>query len=87
MGANPIEGFEARVETTPDDELSGTRTALSVAIAEAAMAAAGQFHEVRQALGLPEETEELSFNVSHIEVTVRPNPGPTSYKVIITPTG
>jgi hypothetical protein len=85
MGANSFLGFEATVETSPDAELSGTRTALPVAIAEAAMAASGQFHEIRQALGLPEDTSELTFSVSHIQITVRPNPGPTSYKVIITP--
>jgi hypothetical protein len=87
MGATEFRGFTARVETTPEAELSGSRTALTVAIAEAAMAAAGQFDEVRQALGLPEETDEIEFMVSHIQITVRPNPGPTSYKVTITPHG
>lgn len=87
MTAQAFGGFRARVETTPDDELSGTRTALTVAVAEAAMEAAGRFHEIREQLGLPENTEELTFSVSQIQVTVTPNPGPTSYKVIITPSG
>jgi len=87
MGADDFVGFKARVETTPDNELGGTRTALTVAIAEAAMEAAGHFHEIRQELELPDDTEELTFDVSRIQVTVTPNPGPTSYKVIITPSG
>ncbi len=50
-----------------------------MAIAEAAQEAATHLAE--------NSLSETEFEVSRIQVTVAPNPGPTSYKVTITPTG
>ncbi len=50
-----------------------------MAIAEAAQDAAGHLAE--------NELSTTEFEVSRIQVTVAPNPGPTSYKVTITPSG
>jgi hypothetical protein len=87
MSVNSFFAFEGIVDTDPDAELSGERTALTVAIAEAAMAAAQNFEQIHETLGLGPEVEELEFDITRIRITVSPNPGPTTYKVVITPTG
>jgi hypothetical protein len=67
------------VQSDPPEEEQGMPTALAMAIAEAAQEAAAYLGRN----GLP----ETEFEVSRIQITVAPNPGPTSYKATITPTG
>jgi len=71
--------FRAEVQSDPSQEADGTPTALAIAIAEAAQEAAA--HLTANKMG------ETDFEVSSIQITVAPNPGPTSYKVTITPSG
>ena len=79
-GARPGD-FEATIEVDPgndEDVLIG----LTRAIAAAAQAAAGKLQELGR-----DTDKEVFFKVSSIQVGVKPNPGPTSYKVTITPGG
>ena len=71
--------FQATVTVDPGDEDEVLR-GLTLAIGEAAKAAAGHLQE----LGIREET---LFSVSSIQVAVSPNPGPKAYVVTITPGG
>ena len=71
--------FRGEVQAHPEQEHEGEPTALAMAIAEAAQEAADHLAE--------NDLSETEFEVSRIQVTVAPNPGPTSYKVTITPTG
>ena len=57
----------------------GEPSALPIAIAEAATAAAAYIDE--HGLG------PMTFEVSRIRIVVSPNPGPTTYRAIITPGG
>jgi hypothetical protein len=79
--ARAEKSFEATVEIDP-----GNRTdlieGLGIAIAEAAKAAAGHLAQLGKG-----SNEETFFSVSSIQVGVKPNPGPTAYKVTITPGG
>lgn len=70
-----ISAFRGHAEADTERELEGEVGALAKAIAEAAMAAAETIEDVQE------------FEVSRIQITVSPNPGPKSYKVTITPTG
>ena len=70
-----VKAFEGLVEVESDDQLS-IDTGLSRAIADAA------YRAYYAAPGL----RDTFFDVSRIEVRVG-NPGPTAYKVIITPGG
>jgi hypothetical protein len=74
-----IHAFQGEVQADPGEEEQGKPTALAMAIAEAAQEAAQFLHDNN----LP----ETEFEVSRIRITVAPNPGPTSYKTTITPTG
>jgi hypothetical protein len=74
-----LPSFEGEAEANPDEELAGTRTALAVAIAQACTAAAEYLYE--------HDLGKMTFEVSRISVVVAPNPGPTSYRVIISPGG
>jgi hypothetical protein len=78
MPSRPV-AFEGSfdIEDPSDDEM--VLTGLARAIAEAARAAAK--------LGDLPRDEDTYFDVSKIQVGVRGNPGPTSYRVIITPGG
>jgi hypothetical protein len=71
--------FLGEAQAHPDQEEQGEPTALAIAIAQAAKEAATHLHE--------NDMSETEFEVSRIQVTVAPNPGPTSYKVTITPSG
>jgi hypothetical protein len=71
--------FRSEVQSDPTEEANGTPTALAMAIAQAAQEAAS--HLAENGIG------ETDFEVTRIQVTVAPNPGPTSYKVTITPGG
>jgi hypothetical protein len=70
--------FRGEVEAHPEQEHEGEPTALAMAIAEAAQEAATHLAE--------NDLSTTEFEVSRIQVTVAPNPGPTAYKVTITPT-
>lgn len=74
-GSQGLPSFHGEVEAFPDEEASGTPTALAMAIAEAAMKAAEHLTEQ----GIP----EARFEVSRIQITVKKNPGPTSYRATI----
>ena len=75
QGSRGLPSFHGEVEAFPDEEASGTPTALAMAIAEAAMKAADYLTEQ----GIP----EARFEVSRIQITVKKNPGPTSYGATI----
>ena len=77
MGARGgLLAFEAEVSADPDREREQ-----GVALAQAIVGAADL-----AALHLAEhELSEKEFEVTSITITVAPNPGPKSYKVIITP--
>lgn len=71
--------FLGESSADPDQEASGGPTGLVVAITEAAQAAAHWLAD--------NDKTEMNFEVTRIEVTVSPNPGPTAYKVTIGPHG
>jgi hypothetical protein len=77
--SSDVPAFGAEVQALPDEERDGAPTALAMAIAEAATLAARYLEK--------EGREETEFEVSRIQIKVAPNPGPTSYKVILTPSG
>ena len=74
MGRGRFDAFEGEASADPNVERE-QGVALAQAIFAAAELAAGNI------------TTETEFEVSQIRIMVSPNPGPTSYKVIITPTG
>lgn len=71
--------FLGEASADPDQEANGGPTGLVVAIAEAAQAAAHWLADNHET--------EMNFEVTRIEVTISPNPGPTAYKVTIGPQG
>lgn len=73
-----LKSFEAEVSADPDQEQEQ-----GVALARAIVAASTLAAEHLQENGL----QATEFEVTGITVTVAPNPGPTAYKVIITPKG
>ena len=75
-----LPAFEGEAQAFPDEERAGNRTALAIAIAEASTAAA-------QFLADHSFDSPMTFEVSRINVVVAPNPGPKTYRVIITPGG
>ena len=77
---HPLPSFEGEAQAFADRERSGEDTALPIAIAEAATAAAAYMAEA----GI--ETP-LTCQVSRILVVVSPNPGPTTYRALLTPGG
>lgn len=77
---HPLPSFEGEAQAYADKERSGEDTALPIAIAEAATAAAAWMEE--HEIGTP-----LTFQVSRILVVVSPNPGPTTYRALLTPGG
>lgn len=74
-GSQGLPTFHGEVEAFPDEEVNGTPTALAMAIAEAAMKAAEYLTE--------QKIPEARFEVSRIQITVKKNPGPTSYGATI----
>ena len=74
-----VPSFEGEAEAFPEEERSGEATALSIAIAEASRAAATWLDE--------HELGTMTFEVSRISVVVSPNPGPKTYRAIISPGG
>jgi hypothetical protein len=76
---HPLPSFEGEAKAFPDEERAGTPTALAIAIAEAATAAAGYIAQ--------HELGTMTFEVTRVRVVVEPNPGPTTYRVVITPGG
>jgi hypothetical protein len=75
-----LPSFEGEAQAFADRERSGEDVALSIAIAEASTAAAAYMDEN----GI---TNPLTFQVSRILVVVSPNPGPTTYRALLTPGG
>jgi hypothetical protein len=71
--------FRGEASADPDQEGEGGPTGLVVAITEAAQAAAQWLAD--------NDKSDMNFEVTRIEVTVAPNPGPTAYKVTIGPHG
>lgn len=69
--------FEAEVQAFPEEEQEGPGVALAMAVAEAAMQAAQHLEQ--------EGVDEAYFEVSRIQIKVAKNPGPTTYRVILTP--
>lgn len=76
---HPLPSFEGEAQAFPEQERAGGTTALSIAIAEAATAAAE--YAAEHDLGI------LTYEVTRIRVVVSPNPGPTTYRALITPGG
>lgn len=76
---HPLPSFEGEAQAFAEEERAGASTALAIAIAEASMAAAAYIDE--HGLGT------MTFEVSRINVVVSPNPGPTTYRAIISPGG
>ena len=71
--------FLGEASADPDEEGRGGPTGLVVAITEAAQEAAQWLAD--------NDKSAMNFEVTRIEVTVSPNPGPTAYKVTIGPHG
>ena len=76
-GKRLLHAFQGEVGAGPDEERDGAPTALAMAIAEAAQEAAAHLSD--------NDLPETKFEVTRIEITVSPNPGPTSYKATLTP--
>lgn len=74
-GSQGLPTFHGEVEAFPDEEVNGTPTGLAMAIAEAAMKAAEYLTE--------QGIDEADFEVSRIQITVKKNPGPTTYGATI----
>ncbi len=74
-----LPSFEGEAEAFPEEERSGETTALSIAIAEASHAAATWLDE--------HDLGTMTFEVSRISVVVSPNPGPKTYRAVISPGG
>jgi hypothetical protein len=77
---HPLPSFEGEAQAFADDERNGGASALPIAIAEAATAAAAWIDEHHI-------TTPLTFQVTRINVVVSPNPGPTTYRAVISPGG
>ena len=77
---HPLPSFEGEATAFAEDERAGRSTALPIAIAEAAFAAAEWMEE--HGISTP-----LTFEVSSIRVVVSTNPGPTTYRALLTPGG
>jgi hypothetical protein len=73
---HPLPSFEGEAEANADAELAGEEHAVSIALAEAANAAANYASDH----GL----DVMTYEVSSIRVVVSPNPGPKTYRVLIT---
>lgn len=77
---HPLPSFEGEAQAFHEEERAGTSSALPIAIAEAATAAAAYISE--HGFETP-----LTFEVTRIRVVVSPNPGPTTYRAVLTPGG
>jgi hypothetical protein len=77
---HPLPSFEGEAQAFPDQERAGGASALPIAIAEAATAAAAY-------LGQHDFETPMTFEVTRIRIVVAPNPGPTTYRAVITPGG
>jgi hypothetical protein len=76
---HPLPSFEGEAQAFPELERAGGETALAIAIAEAATAAAD--YATQHGLGT------MTYEVTRIRIVVAPNPGPTTYRAVITPGG
>ena len=77
---HPLPSFEGEAQAFHEEERAGTSAALPIAIAEAATAAAAYIAE--HGVETP-----MTFEVTRIRVVVAPNPGPTTYRALLTPGG
>jgi hypothetical protein len=77
---HPLPSFEGEAQAFADDERGGGASALPIAIAEAATAAAQYITE--NGIDTP-----MTFEVTSIRVVVSPNPGPTTYRALLGPGG
>ncbi len=77
---HPLPSFEGDAQAFADDERSGGASALPIAIAEAASAAAQYIAD--NGIDTP-----MTFEVTRIRVVVSPNPGPTTYRALLGPGG
>jgi hypothetical protein len=75
-----LPSFEGEAQAFAEDERAGSTSALPIAIAEAAHAAADYLTE--HGIETP-----MTFEVTRVNVVVSPNPGPKTYRVVITPGG
>jgi len=76
---HPLPSFEGEAEADAARERAGEDTAVTIALAEAANAAA----EYATEPGL----DTRSYEVSRIRVVVSPPSGPKTFRVLITPGG
>ena len=74
-----LPSFEGEASANAESELSGEDHAVTIALAEAANAAAD--YAANNGLDI------MTYEVSSIRVVVSPNPGPKTYRVLITPGG
>ena len=76
QAGRPLPSFEGEAQAFPEQERAGVApTALGIAIAEACFSAAAYLHA--------NHMETMTFEVTRISVVVEPNPGPTTYRAII----
>jgi hypothetical protein len=76
---HPLPSFEGEASADAERELSGEDHAVSIALAEAANAAADYARD--------HDLDTMTYEVTSIRVVVSPNPGPKTYRVLITPGG
>jgi len=79
QAGRPLPSFEGEAQAFAEQERAGEETALGIAIAEACFSAAQYLTD--------NDVGTTTFEVSRISVVVEPNPGPKTYRVIITPGG
>lgn len=79
QAGRPLPSFEGEAQAFPEQERAGEPSALGIAIAEACFSAAEYLHA--------NEMHTMTFEVTRISVVVEPNPGPTTYRAIISPGG
>lgn len=76
---HPLPSFEGEAQAFGEQDRAGTPAALAIAVSEAAFAA-GQYL-AEHGLGT------MTFEVTKISVVVSENPGPTTYRAIISAGG
>ena len=80
QAGRPLPSFEGEAQAFPEQERAGAEpSALGIAIAEACFSAAEYLHA--------NDMHTMTFEVTRISVVVEPNPGPTTYRAIISPGG
>lgn len=79
QAGRPLPSFEGEAQAYPEQERAGKPSALGIAIAEACFSAAQYLND--------NDLGTMTFEVTKISVVVEPNPGPTTYRAIISPGG